>query len=73
MKEVWRVVTESREGYLGVSNLGRLRREIPGPGTWVGRIYRTSLTRGYPSISVRLIKRKVRRYVHHIPFGRKAK
>jgi HNH endonuclease/NUMOD4 motif-containing protein len=49
-QEEWRAVG-GLEGWYSISNLGRVRREKPAKGTYVGRILKGSLdTYGYPSV-----------------------
>jgi len=59
LSEEWRVV-EELPAY-AVSNLGRVKRILPGPHTYPGRILKGRLTKGYFSVS---LGRKNQRYIH---------
>ena len=50
--EHWREIARSG-GYLAISDLGRVRREKPGQGTWVGRIIKTNSHHRYPIVFIR--------------------
>ena len=62
MREIWKTI-EDFEAY-SVSNMGRIKRVLPGPGAVVGRVLKPSHSFGY--LRVCLIKggRKLYRYVH---------
>ena len=52
IKEAWKPI-KNYEGYYSVSNLGRIRREIGGSGTYAGRIRKEALdTDGYSCVQL---------------------
>lgn len=64
MTEEWRDVV-GFEGVYAVSDQGRVKRNAPGPGTYVGRILRPVLLKnGYLSVVLCTNNLQVRHYVH---------
>lgn len=62
MLEEWRLI-DTCPAY-EVSDLGRVRRIAPGPGTHVGRIVKQTLTDGYPRVRLCMSNQPVTVCVH---------
>lgn len=64
-EEIWKPVV-GYEGVYSVSDLGRVRRERRGHGTWIGRVLRAANSHGYGVVTLRDDGRDYKKLVHRL-------